>query len=154
MESLGLDLKILVAQIINFGLLFVILSKVLYKPLIKLLDERSEKIKKSLENSEKLEKELEALKERDELLLKKARSEAEKERKELLEMAAIEKEKILAEAKVLAQAEVQKGIEELKNEEALLKSRIAEEFMDEAVKKLASQLSRSTKRPLLTKILK
>jgi len=55
MEALGLDIRLLVAQLINFGLLIFLLNKFLYKPLIKMLDDRKKKIAEAAENSIKIE---------------------------------------------------------------------------------------------------
>ena len=44
MEALGLDWKLLVAQMVNFGLLFFVLKKVLYKPLIKAILQLPEEV--------------------------------------------------------------------------------------------------------------
>ena len=51
MDALGINLPGLVTQIISFGILFFILSKLLYKPLVSLMDQRAEKIREGLEAS-------------------------------------------------------------------------------------------------------
>ena len=48
MEGLGIDWRMLLAQFINFGLLFGLLYLVAYKPIMRILDERSRKIKESM----------------------------------------------------------------------------------------------------------
>ena len=53
MEGLGIDLKLIIYQLINFLLLVGVLSYVLHKPLLKLLDKRSEEIKEGLANAAK-----------------------------------------------------------------------------------------------------
>lgn len=55
--KLGIDIKLLVAQIINFGLLVVILKKFLYGPVIKRIEEDEEKLKAAEQQKELLEKE-------------------------------------------------------------------------------------------------
>ena len=57
MESLGIDLKLIIIQIINFGLLLFLLTKFLYKPILRLLDERKKKIEESLANAQKIAEE-------------------------------------------------------------------------------------------------
>ena len=52
MEALGINLGYLVSQIVNFTLLAVLLYFVAYKPILRMLDERSERIKKGLEDAE------------------------------------------------------------------------------------------------------
>lgn len=48
MDALGINLPGLVTQIISFGILFFILSKLLYKPLVSLMDQRAERYEKVL----------------------------------------------------------------------------------------------------------
>src|SRR3989337_2314560 len=57
MESLGIDLKLIIIQIINFGLLLFLLTKFLYKPILRILDERKNKIEESLANAQKIAEE-------------------------------------------------------------------------------------------------
>ena len=52
MDALGINLPGLITQIISFGILFFILSKLLYKPLVSLMDQRAEKIREGLEASD------------------------------------------------------------------------------------------------------
>ena len=51
MEGLGVSLQGLIAQLINFILLLVILRAVAYKPIIRMLDERSARIRESMERA-------------------------------------------------------------------------------------------------------
>ncbi len=52
LASLGINLPTLLAQIINFVILFGLLYLVAYKPIIRMLDARSNKIKESMEQTE------------------------------------------------------------------------------------------------------
>ena len=56
MEGLGINLSSLLAQLVNFGLLFALLYFFAYKPVIKMLDQRSAKIKESMEQTEEIKK--------------------------------------------------------------------------------------------------
>jgi F0F1-type ATP synthase membrane subunit b/b' len=51
LEALGINLGLLVSQIFNFALLAVLLYLVAYKPILRMLDERSARIKKGLEEA-------------------------------------------------------------------------------------------------------
>ena len=48
MEGLGINLPTLIAQVINFVVLFGLLYLVAYKPLLRMLDERSRRVKESM----------------------------------------------------------------------------------------------------------
>ncbi len=54
--DLGINPSVFVAQVINFVVLFVILYLVAYKPIMRMLDERSRKIEQSIEQAESIEK--------------------------------------------------------------------------------------------------
>jgi len=62
MESListfHLDLKLFIAQLINFAIVFSILYFFAFKPLIKVMGERTDKIDKSLKDADAIEKRL------------------------------------------------------------------------------------------------
>lgn len=51
-EAFGIDVKLIIIQIINFFVLMAALSYFLYKPILKLLNEREEKIKKGITDAE------------------------------------------------------------------------------------------------------
>ena len=52
--KLGINGANLLAQIINFGVLFVLLYLLAYKPIMKMLDERSKRIKESIDQTEQI----------------------------------------------------------------------------------------------------
>ena len=52
MDALGINLPGLLTQLISFTVLMIILYKFLYGPIIKMLDQRAERIKDSLEAAE------------------------------------------------------------------------------------------------------
>src|SRR3989344_4531891 len=61
MEGLGIDLKLLIAQIINFGLFFYVFKRFLAKPFVSFIDEEKQKEAEretSLQKAKKLEDEL------------------------------------------------------------------------------------------------
>lgn len=53
LEAFGIDWKLLIAQTVNFGVLFVALWLLLYKPVMKTLDERAKKIAQGVEDAER-----------------------------------------------------------------------------------------------------
>jgi F-type H+-transporting ATPase subunit b len=50
--SLGISLPTLLAQIVNFVILFGLLYLVAYKPVMRMLDERSKRTRESMEQAE------------------------------------------------------------------------------------------------------
>ncbi len=54
MEGLGISLPVLLTQVVTFIILLIILRFVAYKPLMRMLDERSRRIKESMEQAESI----------------------------------------------------------------------------------------------------
>ncbi len=78
LAKLGVDWRLLVAQLINFGILLAVLYKFLYKPVLKLLHERSAKIEDGLKNAEAVEVKLKEAAALFEAKTREARAEAAK----------------------------------------------------------------------------
>lgn len=76
MEKLGIEPSLLLAQIINFSIIVVILTKFLYKPILAMLAKRKKEIEEGLAITERLRLEEEKLGIRREKLLFEARKEA------------------------------------------------------------------------------
>ena len=104
MEALGINLPGLITQVISFLILLFVLSKLLYKPVIKMLDDRADRIKESLSAAEKAKED--------------AASSAEKIEKELIS-ARQEGQKIIDQAKQFSEdfkeKERSKALEEIEN---------------------------------------
>lgn len=101
MESLGIDLKLLISQIINFGLLFIILSKLLYKPIQKLLDDRKKAVELTEENLKKSKIQLDNI---------------EEDRKKVMVQANKKASEILAHGKDLSKKQQDEVLENAQNE--------------------------------------
>ena len=140
MDALGINLPGLITQIVSFIILFFILSKLLYKPLVSLLDQRTEKIKDGLEAADRAKEEaarseesiqaqlLEARSEGQRLIIQ-ARETAEKFREEEMEKARedIEAERTRAQGNI--QRERDAAIEDLRREFAGLAISAAEKVV-------------------------
>lgn len=115
LDSLGIDWKLFIAQVVNFLILLFILSKLLYKPLLKLFDERSKKIEQGLKDAEISSKNLEQAEKEAE----KIRQNAYKEANELLANSKKEAEEqtkaIIADAHKEAEKIIKRGSEEVIN---------------------------------------
>jgi F-type H+-transporting ATPase subunit b len=108
-STFHIDWKIIIAQAINFGVVFVVLYIFALKPLSKLMAERSEKIGKGIEDAKtnamlvaKTEKEY------DEMLTK-AKNEADKIFQEGKKEALAKKAMMLEEAKVEVAVVIENG---------------------------------------------
>ncbi len=54
MEALGISVSGIISQLVNFILLLLILRAVAYKPILRMLDERSARIRESMERAEEI----------------------------------------------------------------------------------------------------
>jgi F-type H+-transporting ATPase subunit b len=157
MESLGLDWKLLIAQMVNFGLLFFVLKKVLYKPLMKAIDERNKKIESAVKNSQEIALKLNKIEEQKKDLLDKAKTEARMEKEGLMEVALSEKEKIIEEAKLSAKREIEKGLLGIESAKKEAINSITDEYLQKVTEKLYDRFSSNTKKdnyPLMKSLLK
>jgi F-type H+-transporting ATPase subunit b len=127
LNALGVDWRILIAQLVNFFLLLFILKKILYKPMISFLEDRENKIKKGLENAEKYEKNLIALDIDREKMFKETQKDAQKFinhavqegqviKDEIITNARDESKKILAKTKLQVEEQKDQMIDEVKND--------------------------------------
>lgn len=101
-EAFGIDGKLLLAQLINFGVLFVALTWLLYKPVMKTLDERRSKIAQGVEDAEAASQKLAAADEDASKVLHGAETEAEGIVSSARELAGTEKSRIVKEAEARA----------------------------------------------------
>lgn len=101
-EAFGIDGKLLLAQLINFGVLFVALTWLLYKPVMKTLDERRSKIAQGVEDAEAASQKLAAADEDASKVLHGAETEAEGIVASARELAGTEKSRIVKEAEARA----------------------------------------------------
>ena len=142
-EEFGLNPILLAAQIVNFTILLVLLQKFLYKPILKVLDERKTKIAKSLKDAQEIEKRLEQSTLEQEKLLDKARVEAGTMIKEAKEEAKALSEKTVEEAKTQVNLMMQKNSERLSLEKDQMLKEVKQDLA-EIVMAASMKVSRET----------
>lgn len=96
--TLGLNGKLFLAQLINFGLLVIILWRLLYKPLVGFMEARAKRIAEGLDNAKRYDDKLKELEAERQGILDKADEEAQK----ILALADDETKNIKAAAKAEA----------------------------------------------------
>jgi F-type H+-transporting ATPase subunit b len=129
MGALGINLPLLVVFIINFVILFGLLGLVLYKPAMKMLDERSEKIKESMEQAEATKEEYARAEEEVKKLINKAREDGQA----LVNQAAQIGERVKEEAKEGARKEAQAIVDRTRAELDEERDRIIDDLRREFV---------------------
>ncbi len=131
MEKLGIDGWSIAFQIINFGILMFLLKKFVYAPVLKVLDERANRIKDGLDAADKnikLQKKLD-----DES--QKIMADAKKQAQSIIKDAKVEADKLQKQAAEKAKTDAKKSLES---------ERQAWESQKQAqLKKIESQLSKT-----------
>ncbi len=127
-NTFGIDYKILIAQIINFSIIFLVLYKFLVKPLNQIIEERQKKIEEGLKKREEAEKMIKEIYRLREEILK----DAEKEKINILNEAKLFKENKLKEIEEEMKKLREEMIEKL-NEE---KENLRKEFYEKLNKEL------------------
>ena len=77
-KDFGVEPLLLTAQIVNFVILLYLLKRFLYKPVLKVLEERKQKIEQSLRQAEEIQTTFESITKQKELILQEAKRESSK----------------------------------------------------------------------------
>jgi F-type H+-transporting ATPase subunit b len=155
--ALGINFPGLLAQIINFGILLVILRLVAYKPIMRMLDERAARVRESLETAERIkEREADTTKQTEERL-----EEARREGQTLIAQAQQISARIQEEARQQAHGEAEALLARARNEIQLERdgaiARLRAEFADltisAAERVIGQSLDRRAHRRLIDEVL-
>ncbi|MFC2015090.1 F0F1 ATP synthase subunit B [Chloroflexota bacterium] len=157
MEGLGFNLPVLITQIITFILLLVILRLAAYKPLMRMLDERSNRVKESIEQTEAIKtqaanaeegakKQIEAASKEGQEMVARAVKAGDEIRQKAQEEAKPEAEVLIFKARVEIQRERDEAIDELRKE-------VAELTITAAEKVIEQKLDKEAHRQLIDKVL-
>lgn len=122
-EALGLDIRILLAQFINFAVLVFVLYRFAYKPIFEILEKRRKSIENGVRQSQEAEKRLEDAKKKSKDIVKEAKKEAKEIVEEAQHKARKRKEEIMRDAQVEIQEMMSRHKEEMSQE----KERIIED---------------------------
>ena len=132
----------LIAQILNFLVLLAILAKFAYKPLLKAMDDRRNRIINDLDSAEQTRLDAEALKEQYAEQLAGARQEAteivnkanqiaQNLHDELVEQARVEQEAMMANAKERIEQDKQQALLDIRSEVIKLSTLIAGKIVNQ-----------------------
>jgi F-type H+-transporting ATPase subunit b len=146
MEGIGINLPLLLAFVINFIILLVLLSVVLYKPVLKMLDERQAKIKESIDQDEQIRQQvakteddikaqLESARKEGQKIIVQAEQIGERLKNEAKEEARHEAESLISKAHIELQRQRDKDIEGLRKQFADIALLAAEKVINETLDK-------------------
>ncbi len=157
-KTFHIDIKLIIAQAVNFGIVLLVLWKFAYKPILKTLNDRSSKIEKGIQDAENSQIKLADMEKKEKAVLLQAREEAQKiiqqaektaiaNVQELEIKAKEQSEKTLEEAKKQIEQEKNKAVKEAKSE-------IAELVMSATEKIIGEKMDSSKDKELIEKAIK
>jgi F-type H+-transporting ATPase subunit b len=145
-KELGFDLPVLIAQIVNVLILFGLMYLVAYKPVLKMLDARSQKVKEGIEQRESIKvmlsqteedakAKLSAAEKEGQVLINRAVHDGEEIKKRAEEEARQEAETLLERERSRIQREREEALEELRRQFADLTITAAEKVIQRSLNK-------------------
>ena len=128
LADFGVQPVYLAAQVVNFIVLLLILKKFLYRPILKVLEDRKKTVSESLINAEQIEVQLQVTEQES----AKKLSEVSKQAKMILDNASNTANQIIADAHEKAKADIEsmieKGKENIIVEREMMKKEMSEEL--------------------------
>jgi len=156
-EGLGINLPQLIAQIVSFLVLFGLLYFFAYKPILRMFDERSQRIKESVEQAEKVKEEAAAAEEENRKKLETAAKEGQEAIARAMRAGDEARQRAQQEAQVEAAGLVEKARQEIQRERDEVIGELRQEFADLAVaaaeKVIEKSLDKEAHRELIEKVL-
>ena len=158
LDKLGIDLPQLLAFVINFFLLFGLLTLVLYRPITRMLDQRAAKIKESLDQAELMKQDMARAEETVKAQIETGRREGQAVVAQASQAGERLKEEAKAEARKEAEALVAKARAEIAVEREESFNQLRREFADLAVlaaeKVIDQSLDKKAHEQLIDKVLR
>ncbi|HXG36031.1 MAG TPA: F0F1 ATP synthase subunit B [Dehalococcoidia bacterium] len=157
LKALGINLPSLLAQLINFTILLVVLTALVYRPFLRVLDERRSRIQEGLTASEEAKRRLSDTEREIQAELNKARQEGQA----LVAQAQQIASRIQEEARANAQQEAEQLLSRARNEIVMerdaaiaeLRKEFADLTIDAAERVVRRSLDRQAHRQLIEETL-
>jgi F-type H+-transporting ATPase subunit b len=130
MEALGINLSALIVQLLAFLILVFLLGRYAYRPIVNALDQRSERIRASMEQADRIERQLAETESRNQEILTEARREAQ----QIIAQAREVGDRQIAQARDVAREEadkqLQQSLAQLRAEEQRAKQELRQQYAD------------------------
>ena len=157
MGAIGIDWQVLLAQFVNFAILFGLLFILLYKPMRRTFDERSNRIKESMEQAEQIKEQMAGTEEQVKEQLAAARREGQNVLAQAAQMGERLKEEARGEARQEAEVIVARARTEIERERDEAIDEVKRQFVDLAItaaeKVVNETLDRKKHRRLIEEVL-
>jgi F-type H+-transporting ATPase subunit b len=156
-EGLGINVSTLIAQLVSFLVLFGLLYFFAYKPILRMFDERSQRIKDSVEQAERVKEDAAAAEEENRKKLEAAAKEGQEAIGRAMRAGDEARQRAQQEARVEAAGLVEKARQEIQRERDEVVRELREEFADLTVaaaeKVIEKSLDKEAHRELIEKVL-
>ena len=155
--ELGINPPVLLTQVVTFLILLIILRFVAYKPIMRMLDERSHRIKESMEQAESLKQQSARAEEEMKKQLEEASREGQERISRAVKAGEEVKQKAQEEARQEAEALVNRARTEIQRERDEAIGAVRREFADLTIlaagKVIDRSLDKEEHRELINKVL-
>ncbi|MBI2934695.1 MAG: F0F1 ATP synthase subunit B [Chloroflexi bacterium] len=155
--SLGINLPLLIAQLINFILLFVLIYMFGYKRILAMLDERSKRVREGLDKAEQIKQQAAEADKAFRAQMDRARKEAQGVLAQASQMAERVREEARQEAKKEADIVIARARNEIQRERDETVEALRREFADIAIlaaeKVIQERLDEEANRRIVERIL-
>lgn len=155
--SLGINLPLLIAQLINFILLFVLIYMFGYKRILAMLDERSKRVREGLDKAEQIKQQAAEADKAFRAQMDRARKEAQGVLAQASQMAERVREEARQEAKKEADIVIARARNEIQRERDETVEALRREFADIAIlaaeKVIQERLDKEANRGIVERIL-
>lgn len=150
MEALGFNLPSLIAQLVNFTILLIFFRVFLYRPILRMLDERRRRIREGMEAAERMKEQevqarqavqqsMEEARREGQAFISQAQQIANRIQEESRQQAQREAEALLARARAEIQLERDNAITQVRREFADLAITAAERVIRQSLDRRAHQ---------------
>ena len=157
-STFHIDVRLLIAQAVNFAIVFAALYYFGIRPLMKILTERSKKIEDSLKNAARIEKELQQTESKRAEVIRKAKQEANELLTEVERKGETRKQEMMARAKEEIEKIVAKTKEDLAIEKKIMLKHVKEEagelIVNAMEKVLSKKMTGEDDKKLIEKVVK
>ncbi|MBI3231567.1 MAG: F0F1 ATP synthase subunit B [Candidatus Doudnabacteria bacterium] len=138
--SLGINLKLFIAQLVNFGIILLVLWKWVFTPVAKKLTARTERVEKAMRDASNTEKakneffqwketEMARVRSQTTAIITSAQNEAAKAKQQIMDETKKEQEKVIQQAKVKIEEEKNSAVREVKSQMADLVTLASEKIL-------------------------
>jgi F-type H+-transporting ATPase subunit b len=142
LKNFGVDWPFFIAQLVNFAILFFLLKRFLYKPILDMLEKRRVEIEEGLANAKKMAEDSKKFDEAHAILMQKAKKESqsivenavlagEKIRDGIMKDASEKSKEMMGATALRLEEEKKKMLGEVKGEVLTLASSIVEKILHE-----------------------